>query len=226
VKKHRACASEFDYAGWKTWGRWRRSDGRKASLVHGKGGASLSLNVKGEKKDCWNTCDYPSECRWGRRFGIPTPLTDTFPTTETATPTPPSPTSQNPIEVILAPSTSFESDKPDIWTSLIASAKRRKSMPPSSPLSTSETNSDSVGSVATDMLKNLMKRKTARRGGLKRQISYPSRLLTVAKSAATKDEEVVGEASLEATMDVDMDDDFAPLERVRSRGEMMEVDDV
>jgi hypothetical protein len=178
--------------------------------------------VKGEKKDCWNTCDYPSECRWGRRFGIHTPLTATFPTTETTTPTPPSPTSQNATEGILAPSTSSESDKPDIWTSLIASAKRRKSIPPSSPLSTSETNSDSVGSVATDMLKNLMKRKTARRGGSKRQISYPSPLLIVGKSVTTKHEKDMGEASPEAMMD----DDFAPLERVRSRGEMMEVDDV
>jgi hypothetical protein len=190
--------------------------------VYGKGGAGLTLNAKGEKKDCWNTCDYPSECRWGRRFGIHTPLTDTFPTAEPTTPTPPSPTLQNPIEGILAPSTSSESDKPDIWTSLIASAKRRKSIPPSSPLSTSETNSDSVGSIATDMLKNLMKRKTARRGGLKRQISYPSSLLIVAKSVATKHEKAVGEASLEAMMDVDMDDDFAPLERIRSRGEIMD----
>jgi hypothetical protein len=72
------------------------------------------------------------------------------------------------------------------------------------------------------MLKNLMKRKTARRGGLKRQISYPSPLLIVAKSVATKDEEVVGEASPEATVHVDMDDDFALLERVRSRGEIMD----
>jgi hypothetical protein len=70
------------------------------------------------------------------------------------------------------------------------------------------------------MLQNLMKRKTARRGGLKRQISFPSPLLIVAKSVATKHEEEVGEASPEAMMD----DDFAPLERVRSRGEMMEVD--
>ena len=24
-------------------------------------------------KDCWNSCDYPSECRWGKQFGVQTP---------------------------------------------------------------------------------------------------------------------------------------------------------
>ena len=26
------------------------------------------------KKDCWGTCDYPSECRWGKQFGVQTPV--------------------------------------------------------------------------------------------------------------------------------------------------------
>lgn len=26
------------------------------------------------KKDCWRNCDYPSECRWGRRAGIHSPV--------------------------------------------------------------------------------------------------------------------------------------------------------
>ncbi|KAF1979509.1 hypothetical protein BU23DRAFT_636530 [Bimuria novae-zelandiae CBS 107.79] len=50
TKRHRACTSEFDYQGWKTWGRWKRSG-----------------------RHCWNNCDYPSECRWGRRFGMHSP---------------------------------------------------------------------------------------------------------------------------------------------------------
>jgi hypothetical protein len=26
-----------------------------------------------KKKECWNRCDYPSECRWGKQFGVDTP---------------------------------------------------------------------------------------------------------------------------------------------------------
>lgn len=26
------------------------------------------------QKDCWNTCDYPSECRWGKKYGVQTPV--------------------------------------------------------------------------------------------------------------------------------------------------------
>jgi hypothetical protein len=79
------------------------------------------------------------------------------------------------------------------------------------------------------MIKDLMKRKTTRRGGLKRQSSYPVPQLTVAKSVVMKegdlgalvkaDEEAVG------NMNVDMEE-FAPLERVRSKREMMDMDSV
>lgn len=31
------------------------------------------------EKNCWNHCDYPSECRWGKAYGVPTPATATFP---------------------------------------------------------------------------------------------------------------------------------------------------
>lgn len=68
IKRHKACASEFDYLGWKGWGRWKR-----ASLV-----SSLTREVGGPpggggKKNCWTQCDYPSQCRWGKRVGIHTP---------------------------------------------------------------------------------------------------------------------------------------------------------
>ena len=55
VKKHRACASEFDYSAWKALGDWRRSCmvPPTPSLAHAK--------------DCWRNCDYPSECRWGNK---------------------------------------------------------------------------------------------------------------------------------------------------------------
>jgi hypothetical protein len=79
------------------------------------------------------------------------------------------------------------------------------------------------------MLKDLMKRKTARREGLKRQSSCPVPQSTVAKSVVMRewdlgalvevDEEAVG------NMNVDMEE-FAPLERVRSKREMMDTDSV
>ena len=38
------------------------------------------------RKDCWNTCDYPSECRWGKQYGVQTPVktTDTVPSSQTS----------------------------------------------------------------------------------------------------------------------------------------------
>lgn len=124
TRKSRACASEFDYQGWKSWGNWRRdveeqraaaealaafdaevevavaveSDGdlrvedvakeqglipkplfakQAVPAVMPEEGEWLSGNIFAKKaaaaalleKDCWNTCDYPSECRWGKQFG-------------------------------------------------------------------------------------------------------------------------------------------------------------
>ena len=106
VLRHKACASEFDYAGWKAWGVWRRDVRGRMVVVDEEGeGSSGEEDVprplfsavggidegswlsglwgkkgKGKKdgdgsgaKDCWGTCDYPSECRWGKQYGVATP---------------------------------------------------------------------------------------------------------------------------------------------------------
>ncbi|PSN64360.1 hypothetical protein BS50DRAFT_459653, partial [Corynespora cassiicola Philippines] len=127
IKRHRACASEFDYQGWKTWGVWRRS-GRRDSIY--------------DDEYCWNTCDYPSECRWGKRFGVHTPVAAGFPTSERTTLVEPSSPAPTTFEGILKPEICKEStstagkktEKKDLWDALIASATRRRSVPPSSPL--------------------------------------------------------------------------------------------
>lgn len=73
MKKHRACASEFDFAGWKGWGRWRRGvPTRPGKAVAGKSLRPLMLDTNKEK-NCWINCDYPSHCRWGKKVGIHTP---------------------------------------------------------------------------------------------------------------------------------------------------------
>jgi hypothetical protein len=51
-KQHRACASEFDYGAWRSWGEWRRAEAEKKELE--------------KKSGCEYGCDFPSECRWGR----------------------------------------------------------------------------------------------------------------------------------------------------------------
>lgn len=113
VVRHKACASEFDYAGWKGWGVWRRDVVRRveraeeerraregvvprplfAPKVPGEGhwlnarwvrkGMGIGAERQGagffEKKDCWGTCDYPSECRWGKQYGVQTPALASFP---------------------------------------------------------------------------------------------------------------------------------------------------
>ena len=97
--------------------------------------ASVSDGVapsKAAKKDCWNTCDYPSECRWGRRFGIHTPVMP-------AMPPPLLPVAPQPKEGILKmenvkDESAKKSDKGDFWGALLASATRRKSSQSSSPL--------------------------------------------------------------------------------------------
>ena len=81
TKRHKACASEFDYIGWKSWGRWKRSTSTNNKAER------LSVQVEEEKKmkkktekDCWQNCDYPSQCRWGKKVGVwtPTPTKTTF----------------------------------------------------------------------------------------------------------------------------------------------------
>ncbi|GIZ48318.1 hypothetical protein CKM354_001138500 [Cercospora kikuchii] len=106
VRKHAACASEFDYQGWKQWGVWRRSVGEQIEAaeallkaeeafesVFGPTNASPLIPSEakwingtwmqkaahartlsgGSKADCWERCDYPSECRWGKQYGVKTP---------------------------------------------------------------------------------------------------------------------------------------------------------
>ncbi|KAI4252600.1 MAG: hypothetical protein LQ352_004202 [Teloschistes flavicans] len=52
-KKVRACQSEFDYIGWQTWGAWKRQQT-----------ASDSPAKEQPKRNCFNNCDWPSQCRW------------------------------------------------------------------------------------------------------------------------------------------------------------------
>lgn len=116
TRKSRACASEFDYAGWKAWGTWRRdveeqraaaealvafeevavesdeelqvedvhaqsvvprplfapsvpTEGQWMGGLWAKKPAMINSTPGYWGKDCWGTCDYPSECRWGKQFG-------------------------------------------------------------------------------------------------------------------------------------------------------------
>ncbi|KAF2848252.1 hypothetical protein T440DRAFT_401625, partial [Plenodomus tracheiphilus IPT5] len=141
VKKHRACSSEFDYSGWKAWIRWRR-DLREDEFLQYRG-VSRRQNVVG-RKDCWNTCSYPSECRWGKRYGVHTPIESVFPSVdvlEISTSYSPSvqepdttPTLNRSIENIpipvastISPTRSQTSKDTAFWTSVLASAERRKS---------------------------------------------------------------------------------------------------
>ena len=106
--RHKACASEFDYQAWKAWGTWRRDVAEQiaaaAALEEFLNDQPMSLTVptlpeegrwlKGtwtrkvvsgkstrdfRGKDCWNTCDYPSECRWGKQYGVQTPVVSSTP---------------------------------------------------------------------------------------------------------------------------------------------------
>lgn len=89
VIRHRACASEFDYQAWKVWGNWRRSiveqlevaaameallegDGLPVSIPEAYNASNWPLGGKKlNRKDCWATCDYPSECRWSNQNNAP-----------------------------------------------------------------------------------------------------------------------------------------------------------
>jgi hypothetical protein len=126
VRRHKACASEFDYAGWKDWGVWKRNlltltepqkqrnkpcdsvfDGDDSGdddleeisstasvispIVAGMSSHTSSWKVAKPirpVKDCWNRCDYPSECRWGKQFGVDTPVQASFPSLERVPSTP------------------------------------------------------------------------------------------------------------------------------------------
>ena len=62
TRRHKACASEFDYLGWKGWGRWKRACLKPVKILQSDA-----------NKNCWTQCDYPSQCRWGKIVGIHTP---------------------------------------------------------------------------------------------------------------------------------------------------------
>jgi hypothetical protein len=124
LRRHKACASEFDYAGWKDWGVWKRNlltlteqqkqrnspcdsvfddsedddleDISSTASVVSPITAGVSSHTSSWRvakplrpvKDCWNRCDYPSECRWGKQFGVDTPLQTTFPSLDRVPSTP------------------------------------------------------------------------------------------------------------------------------------------
>jgi len=145
MKKHRACGSEFDYSGWKAWGRWRRGGTKNTNLNPSndpKVATGPSQTPDQGKKDCWNVCDYPSECRWGKKYGIHTPVETVFPTLQVNT----APVANTTFEGILKPENcksvkkSMDHDKTTFWGALLASAERRRSADAgqhaSSPLST------------------------------------------------------------------------------------------
>ncbi|CZT25748.1 uncharacterized protein RCC_11417 [Ramularia collo-cygni] len=101
--RHQACASEFDYQGWKAWGVWRRAlaeqieaaDLQLATEAESQGLHSPTVPSEGQwlngrwlqslkptkdfgKKNCSERCDYPSECRWGKQYGVHTPVKPTL----------------------------------------------------------------------------------------------------------------------------------------------------
>ena len=108
--RHQACASEFDYAGWKAWGVWRRDVGEQVEaaraleefLDFGEMGEmtreiEVGLAKDDGQKDCWGTCDYPSECRWGKQYGVATPVVASTPETLQITLTMPSTAPLDPV---------------------------------------------------------------------------------------------------------------------------------
>lgn len=131
-RKHRACASKFDYSGWKTVGRWRRG-GPKCKAITCTGSQADSQDKLPRQQDCWNMCDYPSECRWGKRFGIHTPVETSFPSIEvTSMPSLTAPVNFMPRSTLTRRNcgnihTPRQADKTDFWGTLLASAERRKS---------------------------------------------------------------------------------------------------
>ncbi|KAH7080733.1 hypothetical protein FB567DRAFT_500734 [Paraphoma chrysanthemicola] len=279
-KRHRACKSEFDYSGWKDWGRWKRARTglgvRSQSTVSANEYADREKDAGSGKKlrNCWLTCDYPSECRWGRQFGVHTPLSPTFPSVQIhSEPIDLDATPRHISEGVLKAENlhldraveteegSVVGKKTDLW-GLLASAKKRKSGGGGgkmSPLAScgddregggighekdgdgdivmqnidpallalpdpgttdaipAPVSSQTVGSVARDMLRDLLNRKSSRRGrvnttGRGQGDEYPAPLLMVPKSVLAKERDDVKMGDPEAMLE-----GFAPLERVRSR---------
>lgn len=191
--------------------------GSNGNGIRGGSGAGGAI-----KKDCWNACDYPSECRWGRRVGIHSPEALEFDCQQPPAPAP-DPSTEMPNDTS---STILDMEQNQaLFTTLLASAKRRKSTHPSSPLatppnSTKDADGDiamaaapaTAGSVAMDMLKDLMGRKASRRE------ARGGPMLTLGKCVDLEMEGIGGgneDVNGSGCGDVDME--FAPLERVGSR---------
>lgn len=152
VKRHKACVSEFDYLGWKGWGRWKRASlvPRTSAKVTGAARAEMA-DVSGvkeqDKKNCWMYCDYPSQCRWGKRVGIHTPSSSPTPTRTTFSFHDSSINTSvlnRPIDsaslddcfvASSPPDTGLKCDVSALGRALEASAKRRKSIGSVSPTS-------------------------------------------------------------------------------------------
>lgn len=144
MKKHRACTSEFDYTGWKGWGKWRRSS------PHNSGKSAVSKPPRplmldtNKEKNCWINCDYPSHCRWGKSVGIhtPTPTRTEFAISSIDTSVLNTPMTDMPtLDDCFAAEDDLlnEGGAGALGRALEASAKRRKSIgaSPTSPLSAS-----------------------------------------------------------------------------------------
>ncbi|QIW99780.1 hypothetical protein AMS68_005298 [Peltaster fructicola] len=72
IVKHQACASEFDYGGWRSYNEWRRSCleafGKRDSDTLPV--SASDTRISSRSRDCWYYCDFPSECRWGKEIGL------------------------------------------------------------------------------------------------------------------------------------------------------------
>jgi hypothetical protein len=192
-KTGRACRSEFDYAGWKCWRQWKNSGQKSLDLPENPDSVSSTLSstspslsssndsrqdrnkrVLNTKKDCWKTCDYPSECRWGRRYGIHTsskpiqPLTSSpilsiidtasspaappqleskIPTTSTRSLKSENVDVFDPVGILNKKTEKKE--KKDFWSALARAARRRGSAS-SSPLARGLEDEDPSSKLAVD----------------------------------------------------------------------------
>ncbi|CAI6335224.1 unnamed protein product [Periconia digitata] len=266
-KRHRACASEFDYQGWKNWGRWRRS-GRKDSIYDDDEDSSSSSSSTSsaspyssssassgsedaqsqgsqalQEKDCWNACDYPSECRWGKRFGVHTPTSATFPTFEivsassvsnappTSDPSPAAVTTTTAttkaVEGVLNPE-NYQPDlgkkplKTDLWDALVASATRRKSVPPSSPLASvaEEPGVNDPSVVEKDRDGDVVMSCSEEQASSSQAFSPPATsALASLKGVFRRSSKIYSKSVRRGTevKDAGLVDELTPLERVKSR---------
>lgn len=198
VRRHKACASEFDYGGWKAWGGWRRDcreqreaagrlgrflDDGEEEEVGAPGGAEgvVAMMMQGGRagargptdagaKDCWNTCDYPSECRWGKQYGVSTPVVS--PPSPPSRPTAPSaPTTAESgfadILISISDLTGTLSSPDEIMSDISFSPDLDPEHPPSpSPTPAPTSPVDEKKPSMTDLLESAKRRKRKSAGGM------------------------------------------------------------